>query len=365
MFVSTPLHRNVKASDAKYLNEVVQVALGIVARLGQLDLRLSGISEYNQRYISTYGKAEGWGLNTLMLAYLLAKAGYAREKLCILDYGAGAGSICLLAKALGIGRVIYTDIYDVSCKDATILGELLGLKADHYIKGELNDVICYLKKRGLLCNMLVSHDCLEHIYDVEGFLRGISGIPSNRLVFWMSTGANPLRPRTKRELSRVAITAEYEDRNSKWGHKKRDTLRSFLSIRQEIIRRETWGLEEEMLKQLALKTRGLREDDIRRAVRQYLATDIMPPDPDHPTNTCDPYTGNWAERLTNPYELVNILKEEGCQVEVRPLYWVRDLHCKWKDNIKAVMNLLISLSATVGIRLSAFYVLRGSITPVR
>ena len=50
---------------------------------------------------------------------------------------------------------------------------------------------------------------------------------------------------------------------------------------------------------LARQTRGLNRTDIERAVQSFLETCRMPM-PRHPTNTCDPYTGNWQEQLIDP-----------------------------------------------------------------
>jgi hypothetical protein len=46
---------------------------------------------------------------------------------------------------------------------------------------------------------------------------------------------------------------------------------------------------------LAKKTRGLMKDDIEKLVEEYIASGKITYQPDHPTNTCDPYTGNWAD----------------------------------------------------------------------
>jgi len=44
---------------------------------------------------------------------------------------------------------------------------------------------------------------------------------------------------------------------------------------------------------------------------------------EHPTNTCDPYTGNWIEHLMNPYHLQETLIFNGFNAEVLPIYWGR------------------------------------------
>ena len=42
---------------------------------------------------------------------------------------------------------------------------------------------------------------------------------------------------------------------------------------------------------------------IEKEVLFYLENHKINYEPDHPTNTCDAYTGNWFERMMNPFEL--------------------------------------------------------------
>jgi len=358
---SNELCSYVRTGDPVLLKETAQVSLQLCQRIKNLKLNEISLSDYSQRYIKdNYVKPEQWAHNSLMFAWLLDKMNTKLDSICLLDYGAGAGSICLLAKALGIRTVIYTDIYDISCKDASTLGKALGLQADHYINGELCEIISFMKGNNLFCDVLVSNACIEHIYNIEEFFEHIPKIPSKNLRFWLSTGANPLRPRTKRLLSEGAVRAEYEDSERKWGHKDRDALKSFLLIRKDIIRDEERQLGNKEIEVLARKTRGLREDDIRKTVRAYVLSGRMPNDPEHPTNTCDPLTGNWAERLMNPFYLTSQLSKNGLMAEVVPLYWADDTHNRAKRYAKAATNLFMSCFPKWGLHFSPGYVLQGS-----
>lgn len=83
----------------------------------------------------------------------------------------------LLAAELGVGTVIYNDIYDVSCKDIEILSNALGLKPDHIVCGDVDDLVSYLQEKSISINVIVSYDVLEHIYDVDSHLRIWGGCP--------------------------------------------------------------------------------------------------------------------------------------------------------------------------------------------
>jgi len=54
------------------------------------------------------------------------------------------------------------------------------------------------------------------------------------------------------------------------GFKERDSLLAFLDSRREIISKYSEELTADEIESLALKTRGLIEDDIRKCVRQYI-----------------------------------------------------------------------------------------------
>ncbi|NMA49966.1 MAG: hypothetical protein GX947_09445 [Tissierellia bacterium] len=68
-------------------------------------------------------------------------------------------------------------------------------------------------------------------------------------------------------------------------------------------------LAEEQIQILADKTIGLIEQDIKKSIDIYIQDGKLPKvDQKYPSNTCDPYTGNWAEHLLDFEQLLKILK---------------------------------------------------------
>lgn len=361
------IYKNVKVPGSdELIYEINAAAISIHKSLSQIDLKSARISEYNQKYLKT--KLEdphyNWSINIYMLSWLLSKTEVPRENLVFVDYGGGSGTVSFLAKKLGIGTVVYCDIFDVSCRDARSIGGMISCEADYYITGEIFDLIKFLRREGLSCDIFASHDCIEHVYNIEKFLKNIQNVSNGPLTVWLSSAANGLRPKTARTLSKVHMQSEYEDRKPEFGAKERDTLRSFLDIRREIIRNETGNLSLEEVEELAIKTRGLREDDLRKAVRNYIELGKFPPKVNHPTNTCDPYTGNWAERLMNPYDLQTIMEEDGFVVKVMPGYWSLDRSSKLKQLIKSVMNIIISSLGRRGLKFAPYFVLGGTLCEI-
>lgn len=74
-------------------------------------------------------------------------------------------------------------------------------------------------------------------------------------------------------------------------------------------------------KKLADVTRGMIQSDIEQTVEKFLQFRELPAPPDHATNTCDPYTGNWAEHLMDPYLLASILGKDRFHARILPGYY--------------------------------------------
>ncbi len=326
--------------------------------IGGVHLAEAGISAYNQRYIGQYTADAVASAHTF--SFLLSKALSGRDPVrkpfVFVDFGGGSGIVSFLAKALGIEQVIYVDIYDVSCRDAALLGERLGWKPDVILCGGMPELLQYLDRSRTCVNAFCSFDVIEHIYDIREFFRQAGQIPGNNLRLLLTSGANIRNPRTRQRLMRAQKTAEFTERTAAWGHKERDTMRSFLDIRREMICSAAPGLTGEEIEHLARLTRGLNRDDIEACVREYLEKGDFVYRPAHPTNTCDPYTGNWSEQLMDQSMLKKWLREEGFQVKIQSGYYGKSGR-GLKFVAKALVNRLIFLSGHWGLFLAPYYIL--------
>ena len=143
-----------------------------------------------------------------------------------------------------------------------------------------------------------------------------------------------------------------------------DCLKSYYSAREEIIHNYLKEIKRtvdtSIVKQLAQKTRGWMASDIKECVNQYLkdGSFMLNPNLVHPTNTCDPYTGNWAEHLMNPYDLAKTLKEIGFEAKVLNGYYGSYVD-PVKRKIGELLNILIYLLGARGIVLSQSYTVYG------
>ncbi len=308
--------------DRRYTSDVAAAATRLQAMLSELETGCLDISDYIKRSLASYVGRLPHTLRRDAFVFLWAVAG-ARvplEDIVFVDYGGGTGTLSLLAKEAGVGTVIYSDIYDVSCRDARAVACALGREADHYVIGDIERLVDYMSEMDISCDVLASINVIEHIYDIEHFLSNLGSLSRGAMKVALFSVANPFNPARKLQMTRKQRRAETAGSQPGYGHKERDTTEAFLSVRLRIIRDFLDGQASqfpfEEVEQLARGTRGMAENDIRSVVARYLATRELPPGPAHPTNTCDPYTGNWVERLMDLDLLARRLGEAGFSSQV-------------------------------------------------
>jgi 2-polyprenyl-3-methyl-5-hydroxy-6-metoxy-1,4-benzoquinol methylase len=339
------------------VDQIASAQIRLYDKLIHLDIESLNISEYNQRYLERkiasirdilqlYGR----------LLYLsLHNSPILLENFVLVDYGGGTGLISFLAVEMGIGTVIYNDIYDVSCMDVSRLSNILGLTLDHIVCGDVDELISYLRENSISINAIISYDVLEHIYDVESHFRKLSSLSESQFRVVYASTANIANPRRVHLIKKTQIEVEYKNREKKWGHKERDSLQAYLEVRKNIISSYAPDLSSEQVEELARFTRGLIQRDIEKCVDEYRRQGSIAYRPDHPTNTCDPYTGNWCEHLMNFGWLKQILKNEGFLVEIMPgRYNISG--SLLKKSIKLFLNAVIRLLGRWGMFAAPYYI---------
>lgn len=330
-------------------------------KLVSLDISSLNISDYNKKYLKTHlDKLQiSLEISSYILAWALHKSKIPLKNFVILEYGAGTGIISLLAKELGL-KVIYNDIYEVSCKDAKIISDQIGNMIDHFVKGDIDDVIKYLQSNNLQCNSIVSSDVIEHIYDVDSFFHKVCLLSNNLNTVVMVTAANPFHPLIRKKLVHIQSDLEFKDRKYEFGHKERDTLRAYSTIRREIIKDYLYGKKIEStnkeIEKLVISTRGMIKKDIQKCVQNFAEKKILPKKDQFPSNTCDPYTGNWAEHLMNPFYLKKILEDENFETFVLNGFMSKPKGMMKKIIVKLMNKIILhNLLGKNTIKLAPFY----------
>ena len=324
-------------------------------KLFALDVAVLDISKYSKEYLVASRANGAAQLN--VFADILAETLKGRltwGDATIVDYGGGNGLIALLAREAGIGGVIYNDIFEGSCTDARTIAGKLGLQADDYVPGDLEDLIRYLGDKAITVHGLCSYDVIEHVYAIEPFLREMPRVTKGPLRIVMASAANDRNPRIRRRLMEVQRRVEHEDGVGLEG---RDSLRAYRAMRADIITRYAPELDGADVTTLADETRGLTEPGIRKAVDRFREAGTHPATLAHPTNTCDPITGNWAEHLMDPFALAAELSRAGMRASVEPGRY--GFYQGLRGAIALPLNLLIAVLGERGLMLAPHYVLIG------
>jgi len=329
-------------------------------KLSILNLNEIGISEYNQRYMSEY--INDYSFYAPLYRQLVHKAiedsPIPIEESIFVDYGGGCGFLSLLAREIGFKQVIYSDIYDISTTDAQILSEQTGIAVDHFVCGNIDELLDAIRFMHIQPNVICSFAVIEHIYNLEDWFKKLSTLDHTFSATFL-TSANPYNPFIRKRLMKMQHRAEFEQSEVVWGMKERDLKIPFFQARKEIIQTILPEIEEIRLNDLALRTRGLDQNDIRKVIINHLDTGIFDYQPNHPTNTCDPFTGNWTERLIDLQELKRYLKSLSLSVKISSGLYSYGRN-KNLNIIKSVLNQVIRLNNQIGLRVSATYMLKVS-----
>ena len=329
-------------------------------KLGKLNLDDLNISEYNKRYLKDYSN----NLSFFMPLYhgLLEKTINKLSKPIIessfVDYGGGCGFLSFLAIELGFEKVIYNDIYQVSIDDVKVISKALNLKIDYFVSGDVSQFKSFINENKIKVDHICSFDVLEHIYDLEGWFTEINEIKKPFSLCFM-TSANASNPIIHQKLKKIHYKAEYIGSNIQKGWKERDSNLPFLEIRKNIISENVTNVSQEKISTLAKNTRGLFGADIIKHAKEQLNTNSFKDKNKHPTNTCDPLTGNWAEHIIDIYTLRKKIENKNTSVQFTNSFY------SYSDNRilnipKFIMNFLIRMFGKQNLFFSPSYTLEVS-----
>lgn len=323
--------------------------------LDNIRIDTSSSLTYPQRYLDHLLQHRRYFLEiySQVLSAALEQTGKTIDQIHLLDYGCGNGLMGLFAGFCGCRQVTLLDIDP----DFTTAAQAVSLQIRipvTVITGDLDQTSDLLKATPP--DIVAGTDVIEHIYRLDEFLASWKMI-NPRVVLCFSTAANPHHPLKRRRIMAL-------QRKDEWigGQPGDDVLfgetahPSFRSIREQLIREAAPSLSDEALKQLINRTRGLKKSDIREAVSHYQQTQLLPPEPAHPTNTCHPLTGSWTERLLSIHTYRSLFENAGFSFAYLPgSYDVQ------KTGIQKIINRWLNrLIGLMGIRLAPYIILIGN-----
>lgn len=340
------------------MEQLDQAQERIKNKLLALDIERIQISEYTREYLRSllFDIDETLGRFNQVISRGLRAADKPINDLTILDFGGGAGLLSLLAIESGAQKVIYNDIFEGSCKDAKQIANACGLNLDLVICGDHKDLVKSLNSMNEKVDLLLSYDVIEHVYDVPEMFEVFQTLTKTPQSMIFGSGANIRNPFYVSHVKKIQEDVEFKNRENYSGHKERDSLESYFELRKKIISNYRSDLSSDALDLLASKTRGLIKADIEDLVESYTKTNRISYEPNHPTNTCDPLTGNWCEQLFPHDALIKIASSNGQSAIIsKGRYTVK------KMDLRGAKRLLMNVANTalfgLGFIFAPFYIL--------
>jgi hypothetical protein len=259
------------------------------------------------------------------------------EDIVIMDYGAGVGSLYLLAKMIGCKKVIYNDILEHWKNNALLIAKAINVDVDEYLVGDIHQTLEYLADKKIECDLITSRNVIEHIYELEDFYKCIHQYQPNAIVF-SSTTANFYNPAMN--LQHVLL------------HKKVE--KTYYKKRFDLIKERGNQLTEKEINYLAAHTRGYDDIHLNKAVDDFTAHKIHPAKRYYYTNTCDTAYGVWAENIL-PFGVHKKMIEAGnMQARFQPGFWDTHYTSNAKNRMTKCFNTFIRIFPKAGYMLAPF-----------
>lgn len=258
------------------------------------------------------------------------------QELTIMDYGAGVGTLYLLAGMIGFRKVIYNDFLEDWRKSALLIAEKMGLVIDEYIVGDITDTFESLSKSGIQCDIITSRNVIEHIYKLDLFYSTIRRYQPAAVVY-SSTTANFYNPAT--HIQHMLLHKRFE--------------KVYFPRRKELIRKQIPGITDNLATHLAGKTRGLATEDLVNALNQFRQNGKIERVEGLHSNTCDPLNGVWAEHLLT-FSQYKALIGTPFESSFEPGFWDTHYSNPIKNIFARMMNLIINLNRVIGIVVAPF-----------
>jgi len=309
-------------------------------RLVNIDANKLGMPEHCLTYF-TSSHSKRLFFSTETSAHLLYRSiqltGKSPADIVLMDYGAGVGTLFLLAKMIGCRKVVYSDHLEDWKISAGLIAGSIGLEIDHYIVGDIDECLDYLERLNIQCDIITSRNVVEHIYKLDRFFTSLYEKQPLAIIF-SSTTANRNNP---------GATLKHKLWHKKWE-------KVFRGKRLVAIERQSPGIAVFRKHKLARATRGLALDDLKNAIEDFRKTGKLPNPHIFGSNTCDPSNGVWAENLLSLKTYRKLINENRYNISFAPGFW--DTHYKhgYMNRAARLLNKIILRGGSVAMMLAPF-----------
>jgi hypothetical protein len=341
------------------LNEIRKASMELQHRLTQLDLESlpvsSGVKSYYRYDLSklTYVSE----CNAYLLYHILRNNTKNLNDILIIDHGAGIGIFSFLVKYVGL-QCLSHDISSDYLQGIKIIGDALQLTPDHFVLGDTMELVNYCKTRQLNPDGLGSRNVIEHLPDYSEFFKWIGDLSNPGFTAMITTSANPHNPLVKRIHLKIHHQYETIGSNMDMDNPEVNAQNCGLKLRTAIIQNRFPELDESQRMQLAKRTRGYTEKEILLRVKRYIESGILPPAHPHPSNTCDPFTGAWVERLVDYRDYQKAAEQYNFVFQCIPGFYNTHYNSPLKNLVSRILNFILRIKNPWTVNISPFLAIK-------
>ncbi len=305
-------------------------------KLSALDISDTIIDDFGKHYFNSHHAGNRSFFSLQSSAHIIYRSvkqtGNDISSGSFIDYGAGLGTLFLLAGKVGFKKVYFNDYFPQWAVYAKIICDKLDIKVDDFISGDIDAVIDYGKKNAVYFDIVASRNVVEHIYDLRSFYTKLnrSGLTG---ICYSTTTAN---------YHNIAMRLKHY-----WYHNKAEKG-TYKIQREEYIKELMPAVSSNDLLQLVNHTRGKAFTDFTNAIDLYFAKKPIPPVEFLGTNTCDCKTGVWAEHLISRKNYGNIIQNAGFTMEYTAGFWDTNYKYAVVNLITRLLNRIIIISGRKG-----------------
>ncbi|MCD4651408.1 MAG: class I SAM-dependent methyltransferase [Candidatus Cloacimonetes bacterium] len=284
------------------------------SRIIDLNLQELDVKDYFRAYLKSYQDDFEAIIHRYVDILTQSTRLFRNPKFAFLDYGGGTGILCLLAKLCGIEKVCYLDISEEATQGAQALATALNIPIDEFYISTYEKISDRIAAR---FDVIANYDVLEHLSSPQEAFSEIGKLLKNNGSIYMASGANTYHP-----VINILMRREHKMLETRgMGHSQGvQAKKSWVSVREKIIKEKFPYLESREIEKLAILTRGLIRADIIKAVQVYQDNGIFPK-PKDSTNTCDPKSGLWNENLIPYFAFAKHLRKRFPEVNVSAGYY--------------------------------------------
>lgn len=307
-----------------------------------LDISDTDIDAYGQQYFNNHHSGHRLFFSVQSSADIIYNAVKFHNKkiedTSFIDYGAGLGTLFLLAGLVGFKKTYFNDYFPQWADYAKTICGKLDIKIDDFISGDIDAVIEYAKTNKVTIDIIASRNVVEHIYNLRSFYTKLYHSDITALCY-ATTTANFHNP---------AMRLKHY-----FYHKKVErTL--FKAQRKKYLMELVSDINKTDLDNLVERTRGRAFNDFTETVALYYQQKQIQPVEFLGTNTCDCLTGVWAENLITRQNYLDIIETAGFTATFTAGFWDTNYKYKVVNLITRILNSIIKIAGKKGYWIAPF-----------